>query len=136
MNVLSVCDGISVGKVAFDRVGIKVDTYCASEIKPIAIQVSKNNHPDIIQIGNIKNVHFYNGILITEKGMFNVGKIDIVIGGTPCQDFSNLKYLNWEVAGLDGEKSSLFYEYLRLLKEINPAHFLLENVVMKTQHKE
>lgn len=136
LNVLSVCDGISVGKAALDRANIKVDTYFASEIKPIAIQVSKNNHTDIIQIGDIKNVHFYNGVLITEKRMFDVGKIDLLMGGTPCQDFSNLKYLNWEVNGLDGDKSCLFYEYLRLLKEINPKYFLLENVAMKKQHKE
>ena len=60
-------------------------------------------------------------------------KIDLLIGGSPCQDFSPLKWINWESKGLEGDKSALFYEYLRLLKEVKPKYFLLENVKMKKE---
>lgn len=135
MNVLSLFDGISCGKEALDRVGIKVDNYFASEIKKQAIACSKKNHPEIIQIGDVTKVHFWNGTLYTEYGNYEVGSIDLLIGGSPCQDFS-LAASCWHksengVYGLAGDKSSLFYEYLRLKDEINPKFFLLENVKMK-----
>ena len=135
MNVLSLFDGISCGKVALNKTDLNIKNYFASEIKPHAIKCSKDNHNDITYIGDVTNVSFKNGILYTEKGEFYVGTIDILIGGSPCQDFSVLNLLsiqkNKERLGLEGEKSKLFYEFLRLKKEINPKYFLLENVKMK-----
>lgn len=117
MNVLSLFDGISCGRVALERAGIKVDRYYASEIKPIAIKVAQANYPDTIQIGDV-----------TQVKAEDLPKIDLMIGGSPCQDFSNANLVK---DGLDGDKSSLFYHYLRLLQEVKPKYFLLENVKMK-----
>ena len=58
MNVLSLFDGISCGRIALERVGIKVDKYYASEIEPTAIQVTQYHYPDTIQLGNIFNLDF------------------------------------------------------------------------------
>lgn len=116
MNVLSLFDGMSCGQQALDRLEIKVDKYFASEIKPHAIKVTQHNYPNTIQLGDVKNIK-----------ASDLPKIDLLIGGSPCQDFS---IANKERKGLQGEKSGLFYEYLRLLKECNPKYFLLENVAM------
>ena len=117
MNVLSLFDGISCGHVALERAGIKVDNYFASEIDKYAIKVAMKNYPNTIQLGNV----------ITVDG-FSLPKIDLLIGGSPCQDLSNYKYDRNDVKGLEGSKSSLFYHYVRLLKEVKPTYFLLENV--------
>lgn len=117
MNVLSLFDGISCGRIALEKAGIKVDKYFASEIKDIAIKVTQSNYPDTIQLGDV-----------TKLDASTLPKIDLLIGGSPCQDFS---LANRTVAGLEGEKSSLFYQYYRLLKELKPKYFLLENVRMK-----
>ena len=117
MNVLSLFDGISCGHIALDRAGIKVDNYYAAEIKDIAIKVTQHNYPNTIQLGDV-----------TKVKAEDLPKIDLLIGGSPCQDFS---LANRNVAGLDGEKSSLFYHYYRLLNELKPKYFLLENVRMK-----
>lgn len=122
MNVLAVFDGISTGRYCFDQIGIPVDNYYASEINPKTIEISKKNYPDIIQIGDISRVNV---------GQFP--KIDILIGGSPCQGFSRGgKCLNFE-----DPRSKLFFEYVRILKEIreiNPdVKFLLENVEMKKE---
>jgi DNA (cytosine-5)-methyltransferase 3A len=116
MNVLSLFDGMSCGQQALERAGIKVENYYASEIKPHAIKVTQHNYPNTIQLGDIRNIK-----------ASDLPKIDLLIGGSPCQDFS---IANKERKGLKGEKSGLFYEYLRLLKECNPTYFLLENVAM------
>jgi DNA (cytosine-5)-methyltransferase 3A len=138
MNVLSLFDGMSCGQIAFDKLGIKfngVDNkYFAAEIKKSAIKVTKHNYPNTIHIGDVARVNYKDGVLYTEFGSYNVGKIDYLIGGSPCQDFSIAK-LNNSKYGLEGDKSKLFYEYLRLLKEINPKYFLLENVRMKEDSK-
>ena len=118
MNVLSLFDGISCGRIALERVGIKVDKYFASEIKDIAIKVTQTNYPDTIQIGDV-----------TKIDATTLPKIDLLIGGSPCQNFS-IANLNSR-DGLEGDKSSLFYQYLRLLREVKPKYFLLENVKMK-----
>lgn len=132
MKVLSLFDGMSVGRIALEKLGIKVDKYYASEIKPHAIKVTQENYPDTIQIGDVTKVKYENGILYTEKGEFHVGEIDLLIGGSPCQGFSYAgKQLNFE-----DERSKLFFEYARLLKEVNPKHFLLENVRMKKEHQD
>ncbi len=118
MNVLSLFDGISCGQIALERANIKVDNYFASEIKDIAIKTTQKNYPNTIQLGDI-----------TKIDGTKLPKIDLLIGGSPCQDFSiaNLGSRN----GLAGIKSSLFYQYLRLFKEVKPKYYLLENVVMK-----
>jgi len=134
MNVLSLFDGISCGRLALERAGIKVDKYYASEIKKHAIKCSQDNWSDIIQIGDITKVHYIDGVLYTENGNFETD-IDLLIGGSPCQNFSMARYSQYEVEGLDGDKSKLFYEYLRLKNSINPKYWLLENVKMKKEHK-
>ena len=104
MNVLSLFDGMSCGQLALERAGIKVDKYYASEIKKHAIKVTMENYPDTIQLGDVTKIQYKDGILYTENGNFNVGKIDLLIGGSPCQDFSLLKVGG---KGLDGDKSKL-----------------------------
>jgi len=114
MNVLSLFDGMSCGQIALQRANYQVDKYYASEIDSHAIKVTQHNFPNTIQLGDI----------ISLKGS-DLPKIDLIIGGSPCQDLSGLK--NGE--GLKGEKSKLLFEYKRLLDEVKPKYFLLENVV-------
>ena len=136
MNVLSLFDGISCGQVALNRAGIKIDNYYASEIKKHAIGVTQKHFPNTIQIGDVTKVKYKDGILYTENGVFKVGKINLLIGGSPCQNFSVARACMYEIDGLKGDKSKLFYEYLRILKEVNPDYFLLENVKMKKESYE
>ena len=136
MNVLSLFDGISCGQVALNRVGIKIDNYFASEIKNYAIKVTQKHFPNTIQIGDVTKVKYKDEILYTENGDFKVGKIDLVIGGSPCQNFSVARASMYEIDGLKGDKSKLFYDYLRILKEVNPDYFLLEYVKMKKESYE
>jgi len=112
MTVLSLFDGISCGQLALQKAGVHVDRYYASEIEPNAIKVTQHNFPDTIQVGDVTKL----------KGS-DLLKIDLLIGGSPCQSISGLG----DKSGLDG-KSGLFYEYLRLKNEVNPKWFLLENV--------
>lgn len=116
MNTLSLFDGMSCGQIALERVGLKIDNYYASEIKPHGISVTQENYPETIQLGSVLDV----------KGQ-ELPKIDLLIGGSPCQNIS-VAMAKKHRKGLEGDKSSLFYEYYRLLEETNPAHFLLENV--------
>jgi len=116
VNVLSLFDGMSCGQIALERAGIKVNKYFASEIKPHAIKITQHNYPNTIQLGSVLDVKAR-----------DLPKIDLLIGGSPCQDFSSA---NKEKLGLQGEKSGLFYEFLRLLNECKPKYFLLENVAM------
>lgn len=116
INVLSLFDGMSCGQIALERAGIEVNKYFASEIKPHAIELTQHNYPNTIQLGDV-----------TKIKAKDLPKIDLLIGGSPCQDFSSA---NKEKLGLQGEKSGLFYEYLRLLNELKPKYFLLENVAM------
>ena len=120
MRVLSLFDGISCGHVALDRTGISVEKYYASEIEKNAIKITQKNYPDTVQLGDVTK--------ITEDVLDSLGKIDMVIGGSPCQDLSNYKYSMFDVSGLNGNSSRLFYDYIRILKYINPKYFLLENV--------
>lgn len=137
ITVLSLFDGISCGRIALERAGIAVNKYYASEIKKIAIETTMLHYPDTIQIGDVTKVRYKDGVLHTEKGNFDVGKIDLLIGGSPCQDFSILRATNGlKIMGLEGTKSKLFYEYLRLLHDVNPRFFLLENVRMKKESEE
>lgn len=122
INVLSLFDGMSCGQIALERAGIKVNNYYASEIKKSAIKVTQSNYPNTIQLGDV-----------TKLNASSLPKVDLLIGGSPCQDFSPLKVNG---RGLQGDKSKLFYEYLRIKQELNPKYFLLENVKMKKQSEE
>jgi DNA (cytosine-5)-methyltransferase 3A len=138
MNVLSLFDGMSCGQQALERVGIKVDNYFASEIDKYAITVTMANYPNTKQLGSVTQVDGY-----------SLPKIDLLIGGSPCQSFSfagkrkgmstkdeqeiltlehylELKSQEYEFEG----QSYLFWEYIRLLNEVKPKYFLLENVMM------
>lgn len=120
-KVLSLFDGMSCGQTAFKRAGIKVVKYFASEIDKYAIQTTQKNYPDTIQLGDVRDV----------KGC-NFSDIDLLMAGSPCTGFSFAgKGLNF-----DDPQSVLFFEFLRLLKEIKPKNFLLENVKMKQEHQD
>lgn len=114
ITVLSLFDGISCGQLALQRAGIKVDRYLASEVDKYAIKITQKNFPNTEQLGDVKNVWAR-----------NLPKIDLLIGGSPCQDLSIAKAGR---KGLDGERSGLFWHYVRLLRTCKPKYFLLENV--------
>jgi DNA (cytosine-5)-methyltransferase 3A len=119
LNVLSLFDGISCGRLALERARIKIDTYYASEIDKYAIQIAQKNYPNTIHIGDINNIDFTQFI----------GKIDLLIGGSPCQGFSRAgKGLNF-----DDPRSKLFFKFVDALNIIKPKYFLLENVKMKKE---
>lgn len=121
MNVLSLFDGISCGQLALIRSGIKYDKYFASEIEKEAIKVTQSNFPNTIQLGDVQQVKSE-----------NLPKIDLLIGGSPCQGFSFAgKGLNFE-----DPRSKLFFEFVRLLKELKPKYFILENVIMKKEYQD
>ena len=127
MKVLSLFDGMSAGRIALERAGFEVEEYYASEIDKYAVQVSKDNYPDIIHIGDVTQVSYKDGVLHTQFGSYQTD-IDMVIGGSPCQSFS----VAGNGKGFDGS-SGLFYEWVRILREVNPKYFLLENVCMKKE---
>lgn len=116
INVLSLFDGMSCGQIALNKVGIEYENYFASEIDKYAIQVTQKNYPNTKQLGSV-----------TELDGTKLPKIDLMYGGSPCQDLSSSNVWT-EQKGLEGKKSSLFWEFVRLLKEVKPTYFLLENV--------
>lgn len=121
MNVLSLFDGMSCGRLALERAGIPVTSYWASEIDKYAIAVSQNNWTDIQHIGDVTKV---DSTLLPD--------IDLLIGGSPCQGFSFAgKQLNF-----NDPRSALFFEYVRILRDVKPKYFFLENVVMKQEHQD
>ena len=123
INVLSLFDGMSCGQIALNKLGVKVNKYFACEIDKYAMQVTQHNFPDTIQLGDVQFV---------TKETFGNHKIDLVIGGSPCQGFSFAgKMLNF-----DDPRSRLFFEYVRLVKDLKPKYFLLENVKMKQESKD
>jgi DNA (cytosine-5)-methyltransferase 3A len=138
MNVLSLFDGISCAQIALNRIGIKYDKYFASEIEKSSIEVTQHNYPNTIQLGDVSKIN-----------VNDLPKIDLLCGGSPCQNLSlagtmkgmstkddvkiiNLEqYLDLKSQGFEFEgQSYLFWEYIRLLKELKPKYFLLENVLM------
>jgi len=130
--VLSLCDGMSCGRMALEKAGIKVKKYYASEIKDIAIKNAKENFPDIIHIGDVNNISYENGILHTDLGDFKEN-FDLVIFGSPCQSFSKAMRAEKRIGLEDKIRSGLFLECNRILHEINPKYFLMENVVMRKE---
>lgn len=140
IKVLSLFDGISGARQVLKELNIDC-AYYASEIDKFAIEVSKNNHPDIIQIGNVKGIIIEDDYIFYNQDndpMQNGGSfksdMDLLIGGSPCQDLSVAKRNG---KGLEGERSGLFYEYLRILHKVKPRYFVLENVAsMKKTEKD
>lgn len=133
MKVLSLFDGISCARVALERAGIPVEAYYASEIDKYAIQVSEKNYPDIRHIGDVKTLVTFPHSPECEIPLdrhYDFYGIDILIGGSPCQDLSIAKK---DRKGLDGERSGLFWEYVRILREVKPKYFILENVASMSQ---
>lgn len=119
MKVLSLFDGMSCGQIALNRVGLTNYSYFASEIDRYAMNVTSRNFPRTIHLGDVKKV----SQRIFDR--LNI-KIDLLIGGSPCQGFSfSGKRLNFK-----DPRSQLFFEFVRILKETSPKYFLLENVLM------
>jgi site-specific DNA-cytosine methylase len=123
-NCLSLFDGISAGQIALQRAGIKIGKYYASEIDKYAIQVTQANWPETIQVGDV-----------TKLDISTLHNIDLLFGGSPCQSLST----SGKQEGFAG-KSGLFFEYVRVLKELKALNpkllFLLENVKMKKEWQE
>jgi DNA (cytosine-5)-methyltransferase 3A len=117
MNVLSLFDGMSCGQIALNRVGIGYDKYYASEIDADAIKVTQKNYPNTIQLGDV-----------TKLDSKDLPRIDLLMAGSPCQSFSSAG----DGTGFKG-KSGLFWEFVRILRDVNPMYFLLENVMMKKE---
>jgi len=144
MNVLSLFDGMSCGQLALKKEGIKYDKYFASEIDVHAIKITQKNFPDTIHIGSVLDVN-----------AGDLPQIDLLIGGSPCQSFTFAgkrvgmttkdrvdiltleQYLELKEQGFEFEgESYLFWEYIRILKEVKPKYFLLENVRMEKKWKD
>lgn len=121
MNVLSLFDGISCGQLALRDIGAKVNNYFASEIDTHAIKITQSHFPQTIQLGKVEDVN-----------SSKLPSIDLLMGGSPCQGFS----FSGKQLQFNDERSRLFFEFVRLLKECNPKYFLLENVVMKNQSRD
>jgi len=119
INVLSLFDGMSCGQQALDRLGIKVNKYYAAEIDKYAMQITQKNYPDTIQLGDVC------GVVAKD-----LPKVDLLLAGSPCQGFS---FAGKQLA-FDDPRSMLFFEFIRLLRELKPKYFLLENVRMKKQY--
>lgn len=124
INVLSLFDGMSCGRIALERSGIQVGNYFASEIDVSAMQIAQKNYPSTVQLGSVTGVCAY-----------KLPYIDLLIGGSPCQGFS---FAGLQLA-FDDPRSKLFFEFVRIwneVKRVNPsAKFLLENVRMKKEHE-
>ena len=122
MNVISLFDGMSCGRIALDKLGVKVDNYYASEIDKYAIKVAHANYPDTVHVGDVTR---FSRDMFRDDWLED-NPIDLLIGGSPCQGFSFAgNQLNF-----DDPRSKLFWEYVRVLKEFKPTYFLLENVRM------
>lgn len=124
MKILSLFDGISCARVALERAKLPIEAYYASEIDKYAITISQKNYPDIVQLGSVTEVHGLKNCYGVSIGLWQNEKIDLMIGGSPCQDLS----IAGKRKGLGGERSGLFWEYVRILKEVKPKYFILENV--------
>ena len=138
MNVLSLFDGMSCGQIALNKAGIKYHNYFACEIDKYAIQVAQENFPNTIQLGDVTKVGTSKswsqgkeiGVLIAPCRGHH--KIDLLMGGSPCQGFSFAgKQLNF-----DDPRSKLFFEFVRLKDNLQPKYFLLENVKMKKESED
>ena len=121
INVISLFDGKACGRIALDRANIPVANYFASEVDKWAMQVAKENWPGIEHVGDV-----------TKVAGWDFPKIDLLMGGSPCQGFSFAgKQLNFE-----DPRSKLFFEFVRIKQEANPTYFFLENVRMKKESQD
>lgn len=120
MRVVSCFDGISCGQVALERAGISVSEYYAAEIDKHAIKVTQRNYPRTIQVGDVKNM-----VQLASSGL--LGKVDLLMGGSPCQGFSNAG----KGLGFTDPRSKLFFDFVTIKNYLKPRWFLLENVRMK-----
>lgn len=125
MKVLSLFDGICCGRESLTKAGIIVDDYFASEIAKKPIEIALKNYPNTIEIGDVTK--------LTNDDLRRLGEVDLLIGGSPCNDLSIYKAFNYQNTGLEGDKSNLFFHYERILNCVKPKHFLLENVPMEKQ---
>lgn len=135
MKVLSLFDGVSCARLAIEKNRIPIEAYYASEIDKYAIKVAQANRPDTIQLGSVTGLKITGDeFCVADNYMvFSIPlktDIDLLIGGSPCQDLSIAKK---DRKGLDGERSSLFWEYVRILNEVKPKYFILENVASMPQ---
>ncbi|MGB0467740.1 MAG: DNA cytosine methyltransferase [Pontibacterium sp.] len=125
MNVLSLFDGMSCGRIALDRAGVHVDNYYAAEVDKYAITVTSANWPGTVQLGDVTK---------WREWCIDWGSIDLLIGGSPCQGFSSAG----KQLAFDDPRSKLFFVYVDILNHIrtlNPGvKFMLENVKMKREH--
>ena len=122
INVLSLFDGMSCAQIALERAGVSVNKYYACEIDRYAIKVTQSNYPSTIQLGSVTDLHWNDTTLHSHLKP----KITLLVGGSPCQGFS----FAGKRAQFRDPRSKLFFEYVRLLKEVKPKYFLLENVKM------
>jgi site-specific DNA-cytosine methylase len=124
LRVLSLFDGMSCGQLALHRAGVRVDQYFASEIDKNSIKVTQTNFPNTVQLGSVVD--------LSEEVLDGLGKIDLLIGGSPCRNLSrsiqgdSKNLVNIE-QGLKGD-SALFFEFVRVLRYAKPKYFLFENV--------
>ena len=143
MNVLSLCDGMASAMLALDRAGIEVEHYFSAEIKPMALRLQRYHYIDgksdyknlcttFTQIGDVNKISYKDGRLNWENGSSNE-PIDLVCFGSPCQSFSRAMREERRVGLEDKVRSGLFLECARILKEVNPKYFLMENVVMRKE---
>lgn len=135
MKILSLFDGVSCARLAIEKNGIPIEAYYASEIDKYAIKVTQANRPNTIQLGSVSGIKVWqNELDVSENRILFLpafkAEIDLLIGGSPCQDLSIAKK---DRKGLDGERSSLFWEYVRILNEVKPKYFILENVASMPQ---
>jgi len=121
MNVLSLFDGISCGQIALNKLQIPINNYYASEIDRYAIAVTQYHYPKTIQLGDVCNIK-------PDK----LPTIDILMGGSPCQGFSK----SGSGLNFNDPRSRLFFEFVRILEEVKPTYFLLENVGMKKEWRD
>ena len=119
-NVLSLFDGMRCGAIALERAGITYDKYFCSEIDKYARKIGNKNYPNAIELGDVNNYDMWEFI-----DGFSWDSIDLLIGGSPCQDLSIAKQ---DRKGLEGERSGLFWTYVKILEKAKPKYFLLENV--------
>jgi len=133
LTVLSLFDGISCGRLALDRLGIECKYY-ASEVDKYAIAVAKEQYPDTTHLGDVRNVRYvrHTKQIVCDTGVYDVGDIDLLIGGSPCQGFSSCGHHT----DFAHEQSRLIYEFERIRNEVRPRYMLLENVHMKQESRE
>jgi len=122
INVLSCFDGLSGGQLALEKSGIKVNQYFASEIDKYAIAVAKYNFPNMVHLGDVKKID-----------TSQLPKIDLMLAGSPCTDLS---FAGLGKGLVDGEQSSLFFDWWKLVKELKPTYIFLENVRMKKEYED